>query len=327
MRRILESSITQVTLATLILGVALLCIFTPDVILIKRGANFTVQIMLLFLFLGIGFLMLGQKRLMFTSLFACGILSLFLKNASDQSLRFPSANEQPQVSVAHIDLSLSDDYTETMRIIWSTDVDVISFQEYTPDWHNYLQQELQAHYPHQNIMMRIDPFGMALYSKYELSNVDTVIFNEFDEMPCLYATLGVDEETQVHVVSAHTLPAVNRSAYERIRSHFSLISNFIDELDGPVITVGDFSLPSWSQEIKDFKDNSSLSDSRRDMVPAVFNKPLFMLNIPIDHIFYSDDIECTSFKVIDSQEGSQLGILGKYQLKEFAQLTTPTRDY
>lgn len=320
MGKILDNTYLKVSIAAIILGTTALCIFTPDIFLFKRGANFTVQIMILFLMLGMGFLVINQKKLMFTSLLATGLLCLHLKNASDQSIRFPNENTRPQVSVAHIDLSLSDDYTETMHTIWSTDVDVISFQEYTPDWHNYLQRELAPRYPYHNTMTRIDPFGMALYSKYPLSDVDTLVFQEMDDIPALYSSLWVDDDTEIHFITTHTVPAINHLAYERIREHFTLIGKYIEDLSGPVITLGDFSLPSWSSEIKDFKLITNLHDSRRDIVPAGFRKAVFAFRIPIEHIFYSSDIECTSFRVINSKTKSHLGIIGKYQLKEFASL-------
>ena len=323
MRRILEHNAVQVSLIALILGTALLCIFTPDVFLLKRGANFAVQIMLAMLFASFLFMVLNQRRLMFTSLFATALLSFYLKSTSDQSIRFPNVNKQPQISVAHIDLSLSDDYTETMHTIWSTDVDVISFQEYTPDWHNYLKNELSDRYPYRSSMTRIDPYGMALYSKLPVTNFDTLLLSDLDEIPCLHATLRVDRETDIHLISAHTVPPVNSLAYERIREQFKMISDYLDGLTGPVITLGDFSLPSWSEEIKDFKFRNKLVDSRRDIVPPAVNKPVLMFKIPIDHIFYSKEIECTAFNVIDGKSTNHLGILGKYQLKDLASLEAP----
>ena len=321
MRSVLDSRFAQLICACLILGTALLCIFTPDVFILKQGANFTVQIMIFFLLLGLGFMIIDMRRLMFISLFASGILSLYLKSTSDQNIRFPSENMRPQISVAHIDLSLSDDYTETMRTIWTADVDVISFQEYTPDWHNYLTEELAEHYPHQNIMIRIDPFGMALYSKFPLSGSDTLLFNDLANVPALYSNLAMEDGTQIHFVTAHTVPAVNHQAYIDIRKQFDQIARYIDELSGPVITLGDFSLPAWSQEIMDFKLITDLQNSRRDIVPSGSHKPILSLRIPLDHIFYSNDIECTSFRVIDGIQESHVGIVGKYQLKEIAALS------
>ncbi|MDX1476707.1 MAG: endonuclease/exonuclease/phosphatase family protein [Saprospiraceae bacterium] len=307
----------QYALAAAMIAVALLCMFTPDLFILKRGANFTVQIMLMYMVLGMLFLVVNRSRLMFIALGACGCLCLYLKGVSDQRIKFPSENANPQISVAHINLSLSEDYAETMRTIWSADVDVISFQEYTPDWHDYLLNELSDRYPFKSCHTRIDPYGMAMFSKYPIDHVDTF---HFGDVPNLHAQVSVDESTGIHLISAHTAAPVNSEAYATIRAHFREISNYLRQLEGPVITLGDFNLPSWSSEIKEFKSYAGLNDSRRDIVPASLQGTISLLKIPIDHILYSDEIECTAFRVLASQDASHLGIFGKYQMKQLAAL-------
>lgn len=319
MNRLLGHKVVQFTVAVAIIASALLCIFTPDLFILKRGADFTVQIMLLYLVLSMTFLFFNRNKLMFVSLAACGLLCLYLKGASDQRIRFPSENAGTQISVAHINLSLSEDFAATMHTIWSADVDVISFQEYTPDWHNYLTEKLEDRYPYRSCHTRIDPYGMAMYSKYPIKDVNT--FN-FEEVPNLHTQLLVNDEVTIHLISAHTIAPVNAMAYVRIRAHFKEISDYLEKLSGPVFTLGDFNLPSWSSEVQEFKSFARLSDSRRDIVPASLRGTISLLKIPIDHIFYSNDIECTAFHVITGESAVHLGILGKFQMKELASLTT-----
>lgn len=318
-KRFLGNKVIQFTLGMAIVLGALFCVFTPDLFLFKRGANFIVQIMLAYLCLGMIFLILDQKKLMFTALLSCALLCMYLKSTSDQSIRFPSQNTNAQLSVAHINLSLSDDYAATMHTILTTDVDLISFQEYTPDWDGYLTEKLVDRYPYYSSMVRIDPYGMAIFSKYPLSDFDTVLHHD---IPNLHALVDVDKDVRIHVFSARTVPPVNFEAYAVIRDHFKTMGRYLSGLSGPVITLGDFSLPSWSQEIKEFKALAHLHDSRRDIVPASLQGSLSLLKIPIDHIFYSGDIECTAFQVLSDATSSHLGILGKYQMKEFASLTS-----
>ncbi len=325
MTRVLNNKLLQATLSALIISVAALCIFTPEIFVFKQVANFTVLIMFANLLLAMIFMVVDQTRLMFIALAACGVLALYLKDTTDQSLKFPSKNENPQISVAHIDLSLSEDIDETMHTILIADVDVISFQEYTPLWDEYLSDELTSRYPYRTTMKRIDPYGKAIFSKYPLSENDTLNFEGFDEIPSLHTAVTINEGTKVHVVSTHTLPPVNEQAYELIRAYFHEVGKYVGELEGPVITLGDFSLPGWSHEIKDFKQFANLSDSRRDVMLRSTGNPIFLFNIPIDHIFYSSDFECTAFNALSGDNSSHLGISGKYQLKALASLE-PTDD-
>jgi endonuclease/exonuclease/phosphatase (EEP) superfamily protein YafD len=320
MTHILNLKLVQLSLSALIVSVAALCIFTPDIFLFKQGANFTVQIMFANLFLAMFFMIIDQRRLMFVSLTACGVLAYYLVGETDQSLKYPSTNENPHISVAHIDLSLSEDFDQTMHTILLQDVDLISFQEYTPIWDNYLANELTTRYPYRITMERIDPYGKAIFSKFPLSESDTMNFEGFDEIPSLHTTVMINAETQVHVISTQTLPPVSELAYERIRGYFHKVSSYMGELEGPVITLGDFSLPGWSNEIKEFKKIANLNDSRRDAMMRSAGNPIFLFNIPIDHIFYSPDFECTAFNAISGDNSNHMGIIGKYQLKALASL-------
>ena len=320
MTRVLNNKLLQITLSALIVSVAALCIFTPDIFVLKQVANFTVQIMFANLLLAMFFMSIGQSRLMFVSLAACGVLALYLKGTTDQSLKFPLKNQNPHISVAHIDLSLSEDIDETMHTILIADVDLISFQEYTPLWDEYLSDKLTSRYPHRTTMKRIDPYGKAIFSKYPLSENDTMNFEGFNEIPSLHTAVTINEVTKIHVVSTHTLPPVNEQAYELISDYFHEVGKYVGDLEGPVITLGDFSLPGWSNEINEFKQFANLSDSRRDVMLRSTGNPIFFFNIPIDHIFYSNDFECTAFNSISGDKSSHLGISGKYQLKALASL-------
>jgi endonuclease/exonuclease/phosphatase (EEP) superfamily protein YafD len=320
MTRVLKYKPLQVVLSAVIISAAALCIFTPDIFVIKQVANFTVQIMFASLFIAMVFMVIDQRRLMFISLAACGVLALYLKGETDQSLKFPITNENPHISVAHIDLSLSEDFDETMHTILQADVDLISFQEYTPIWDDYLSNELTVRYPHRITMKRIDPYGKAIFSKYPLSKCDTMNFVGFEGIPSLYTAVMINDNTQINVISTQTLPPVSEQAYERIRGYFQEVGNYMGELDGPVITLGDFSLPGWSNEIKEFKEIANLSDSRRDVMMRSSGNPIFLFNIPIDHIFYSNDFECTAFNAISGDKSNHMGIVGKYQLKVLASL-------
>ncbi len=84
----LDNKLVQITLSVLMISVAALCLYTPDIFIVKRGADFTVQIMFGFLWLGMLFLLLDKSKLMFTSLASCGVLCLYLISMTNQSMRF-----------------------------------------------------------------------------------------------------------------------------------------------------------------------------------------------------------------------------------------------
>ena len=65
----------------------------------------------------------------------------------------------------------------------------------------------------------------------------------------------------------------------------------------------------------EFKFNARLKDSRRDGIPRSPEGAVSFFGVPVDHIFFSEQLECTEFRVIKNENASHLGIVGTYQLK------------
>ena len=316
MSRLSDLSMIEVVLGGSILLIALGVIFPPDMFFFKQGTNFSVQIMFLFLMMGMGMLLLKRERLMFVCLAASGIIALNLKTFSDQTLKFPSVNANPSLSVAHIDLSLSEDEETTLLAIRNHDVDVISFQEYTPFWNRTLPEALLSQYPFRLLHPNANPYGKAIFSKFPLCVDEKIVVEGFDDMDFLHVQIIMDEGAMTHIVSTQAFPLLNDQTYQEIHEYFDHVGSYVTQLEGPVITLGDFSLPPWSEEIKFFKEVGRLMDSRRDLAQQISPDRMFLFNIPIEHIFYSYEIECTAFSVINERT-SPLGITGNYQLKRF----------
>jgi len=275
------------------------------------GARFAVQIMLGYLLLGFSFLIAGQPKLMFTSFACCAGLCLFLKYASDGQLSLPIKNDENTLNVAHFNVSASTiDYQNTIEEILAIDADVISLQEVTPDWDAELKISLQEKYPYSKTIVRLDPFGLAIYSRFPLISTDTFMY---EDIPNIVGTVQVnDKEQEICFIASHTLPVFYTNDYERQRNHFMTIANYTNNTDCPVITIGDYNAVPWSYEIQDFKMAASLNDSRRGFMPAS-NGSFSLFQIPSDHIFYSNHLECIGFQEINSPASGHFGIKGSYQ--------------
>ncbi len=314
-------NVAKYLITAILAGGVLLCVFTPELFVFKRGIDFTVQIMLAYLVLGMTFFILNQRTLMFVSLGACAVLCLDLKGVSNQSLRLPTPNAQHLLSCALINLSLSDDLEETTRIIREAPVDVLVFQEYTPDWHAYLTEIFEELFPYRASMTRIDPFGMAYYSRVPVISADT--FYTATGIPNLHVLIEGRQEAYTHLVSVHTVAPANTIAYREIRRHLHEVADYVRYLHGPVIAMGDLNLPSWANEVREFKTLAGLQDSRRDIVPVSMQGSFSLLKVPVDHIFYSGDIECSGFQSINGRGTSHLGIMGSYQLTQDILIANP----
>jgi endonuclease/exonuclease/phosphatase (EEP) superfamily protein YafD len=283
----------------------LILIFSSDLGFVNKFSDYTVHIMLAFIALGMFFLFLSKKRLMFTSFACSAIICLFLKQASNSNIVLPQSNNLPAVTVVHINLgSVTDNYDNLLTTIEEIDPDIVSLQEFTPDWNLFLHKELIAEFAHSENNVRIDPYGMALYSKYPLIETSMIYHND---IPNLKADISL-EGYVISIFSSYVLPPFGLSAVDNTKEHLSKLESEINELGNAVLSLGDFNMVYWANEISQFRSNTQLLNSRREA-------PVGSLKMPYDHIFYSDDLECTSFQEIKDSNQSHIGIIGTYQFK------------
>ena len=143
------------------------------------------------LLIGFGALTINYTKVMTISLGACMLMCIFLKNESNDAMVMPIANTEAKLSVAHFNVSNVQDLDHLINTIDDLDVDLLSFQELTPDWNYILQEKLKTQYPYNMSIVRIDPYGMAMYSKENFASMDTFMF---DNKPNLQAELLIDSK-------------------------------------------------------------------------------------------------------------------------------------
>jgi len=291
----------------LLVAIAVVPIFSIKVPFLQRSVDFSVQLMLGYLFLGLLFLVIGKKRLLFTSFICCGMLCLFLKQSSNVNLILPESTQEEKVTIAHFNTSsATTGYASLLDAVLQSQADIVSFQEVTPDWDAYLCKHLVEIYPYNARNVRIDPYGMEIFSKMPIQSYDTF---HYEEIPHQLVNVSISDKEQVNIISAHVLPPLGKRLNERAKMHLNTIANKISSIETPSIVLGDFNLVYWSNEIVNFREKASLENSRRDISQN-------LLKVPYDHIFFSDKLECTSFGDISDTTSQHLGIVGTYQLKK-----------
>lgn len=304
MKPILSHKITQGIVAGFILLAVYIIMYPPDIELFKRTSEFAAHLM--FALLGLSFILLifNQTRLMFISMLACGFLAFYLKTASNSNLVLPQHNNLPKIKVAHFNLSSFDAYDPNFKdIILSTDCDIISFQEYTPDWDAYISKTLKEDFQQAHRMVRIDLFGMAIYSKKVLKNIETFFYKE---IPNINFTINTGYQ-DVHIISSYIAPPNYKSKQLNSKNHLKELAVHIGSITKPKMALGDFNQVYWTSEITDFREKTKLNNSRRNI--SLTSK------VPYDHIFYSDQLECIAFREIKDRAQRHLGIAGTFQAK------------
>ena len=272
------------------------CIFTPEVLFLKQVTAYTMFIMLGFL--GIGFLafVFNQQRHMMISLLCCGVLCLYLKESSNKQMRLAEVTSSPSIRITHISLGNSEgDYDAMIKYLLGIDADFLSFQELTPDWNEHLLAGLSPKFNYVQTMTRLDQYGMGFFSKLPFQSLDTIYFNE---IPNLATSVRMNGKEICNIISCQVVPPVNQSAFVSIGQHFNAVTEYMKSLKGPVMVLGDFHLPPWSEEVQKFKTTAKLLDGRRDIHPRNIDGSMSLPRIPVEHILYTDLFDCTFFSVI-----------------------------
>jgi len=306
--KILNYRYIQVIISAFIVLGALFCVFTPNYYLFKMGSEFAIQIMLGYLVGGFIFLYFQQPKLTFTSFACCAGLCLFLKHSTNTEMKAPIITDSEIVNIAHFNLSSTgSDYEKTIKSIIESDADLVSIQELTPDWLPVLESGLSEKYPYSSSIVRMDPFGIAILSKRPMLNVDTFYYQN---IPNLAGTLTCENgKKDLHFIAAHTTPPLYQKAHTHMQEHLELIGDYINKIDLPVVTIGDFYAPPWCREIQDLKYAAGLNDSRRTAKLIVSQ----LFENPVDYILHSNQLTCINFESITNQAGEHIGIEGAYQ--------------
>lgn len=304
MKRKRRHTVSQYIISAAVLLIAGVAVFFPESILGVQILDYNVHLMIGMLLIGFGALTINYTKVMATSLGACMVMCIFLKNESNDTMVMPIANTEAKLSVAHFNVSNIQDLDHLINTLDELDADLLSFQELTPDWNYILQEKLKTHYPYNMSIVRIDPYGMAMYSKENFASMDTFMF---DNKPNLQAELLIDNKT-ISVFGSYIVPEITKSSTLQTREHLDMISYKIRDKQSPVIALGDYNMVYWANAISRFRAKAQVIHSRRDVSEDGL-KP------PYDHIFFSTDMECTKFENINDLQENHIGILGVYQIK------------
>lgn len=302
----MASNTLKIGLGILITCSALFCVLPTDISLIRSGANYTVHIMFAHLALGLLFLILNERKLLFTSFFACAILCLYLKSSSNNVLKLPTKTIQESLKVAQFNIASTHEHIfETIESIKNTNVDIVSIQEIAPDMAMLLKRELNQLYPYNTIVHRKEDFlGIGIYSKIPFLSVDTFYMGD---IPNLAVNVNCSNQ-KTSVISSFVYPELSSADNSKVVAQFQTLASYIAKQTNPVVAIGDFNQLQFSNYLKDLKRESLLNDSRRFQ----------FLDNPTDHILFSSHFNCVEFQTISNRFTNHLGIKGSYQLNNSA---------
>jgi len=168
--------------------------------------------------------------------------------------------------------------------------DVLILSEITRRWRDQLR-DLEGSYPYVAIRTRENPWGIALYSKYPLREIEDLDLGD-DRSTHLRVLVelpgGLAEIYAVHLTS----PPRSSRARQR-NTQLRLLAGRIADADPalPKIVAGDFNSTPFSPYFQDLLRDAGLRDGRRpfglQVTWPMWPIPLW---IPIDHCLFSQNV-------------------------------------
>jgi len=184
--------------------------------------------------------------------------------------------------------------------------DIVSMQELHASSLQLIDSLMKANYKYSLSDVSMEGFGMAVYSNFPINNGESKKYSDY-----LFLTGSITiENREVKFISATTSTPTNEKDYAMQTKQLKYITEYINTIDSALIVMGDMNSVPWSEQIKNFTLYTGLIDSRKDLsatYPA--QSPL---QIPIDYIFHSDNLQCIKFTTVEGTTSNHLGLIGYY---------------
>ncbi|MEM0518242.1 endonuclease/exonuclease/phosphatase family protein [Aequorivita flava] len=169
--------------------------------------------------------------------------------------------------------------------------DLVLVMESNKDWENGLS-ELENNYPFTVKVPLENFYGMHLYSKKELKNVE-VKYQIEDDKPSIFFDYYTDKYSPIFFCCLHPAPpspTENETSKER-DAELMITGKRIRKLDKPTVVCGDMNDVVWSRTTRLFKKMTGMIDPRvgRGFF-STYHANYFFLRFPLDHLFHTRDL-------------------------------------
>ena len=193
------------------------------------------------------------------------------------------------------------DYEKFINLIKKNKPDLFLTMESNGDWEKALQV-LEEDYPFQHKVTLENTYGMHFYSKMEIQESRTHFFVA-DDIPSIEAHLKTEDGFEFVFFGVHPpppSPTEEETSKERDGDLLSTAKR-VQEIEKPVIVVGDFNNVAWSQSSILFRKTSHLIDPRvGHSFVSTFHAKYRFLRFPIDLMFHSEDIFIKDLKTLEN---------------------------
>ncbi len=204
-------------------------------------------------------------------------------------------------------LAKNEAHQPVLDYVQAANPDIIVFVEVTYDWAEALHA-LDVQYPYRRLIPARRSWGMALFSRLPLEDLDVRTLGETDSV-ALVARLKVGGQP-LTLIGAHPFSPVSPTNLKLRNQQYEALAGLVHAHPGPLVLIGDLNSSPWSPYFQDLLSATQLRDSRQGFgnqaswpskIPLM-GIPIPLIRIPIDHCLVSRQIA-----VHDRQVGPDVG--------------------
>lgn len=221
--------------------------------------------------------------------------------ARKQVYRFSGKNKNTRISILVSNvLTPNKQYHKLINLINKWDPDLVLTLETDKTWEKKLDQ-LEYKYPNTVKIPQDNLYGMHLYSKLELEDIE-VKYLISEEIPSIHGKVVLRDGQKINIYCLHPKPpspteddtSTNRDA------ELLLIGKEVDHADATLV-FGDLNDVAWSRTTRLFQKLSGLADPRigRGFFNT-YNANIPIFRWPLDHVFHSLDFSLVKIKRLPS---------------------------
>lgn len=213
-----------------------------------------------------------------------------LKTPADESLTLTTINV----------LSSNGHHDRVIEELKSISPDVFAVLELNSVLATRLNETMSDLYPHSVLRPSdIDNFGIGLYSKHRLENVDIFVLNTSIES--IAATLS---DQNIRIIATHPVPPMGSKLFESRNGHLRQLASRVSGFrksnpSTPMIVMGDLNLTPWSPVFSQFQSQSNLfrASTPWSATPTWHRYPFFAAGLVLDHILVDAELGCVGYRV------------------------------
>ncbi|RZF61517.1 endonuclease/exonuclease/phosphatase family protein [Sphingobacterium corticibacterium] len=183
------------------------------------------------------------------------------------------------------------EYHRFIELIEKEQPDIFVTMESNADWEKALQP-LEKDYPYQKKVPLENTYGMHLYTKLKVHNIQTHYFVA-DDVPSIEAELETNDGHRFIFFAVHPpppSPTEEDNSKER-DGDLLAVAKKVRDYALPVVVTGDFNNVAWARSSILFKKTSELIDARIGRgILSTFHAKYWFFRVPLDLLFHSTTI-------------------------------------